>query len=395
MSILTRPAGYKTSGVYVGIKRKGKDVGLIASEVPASAAGLFTLNHVRGAAVDLCRAHLADGRLSAIVASSGVSNVCTGPEGARNALAMAEQVAQGLGVPTHDVAVATTGIIGAQLPMDKIRRGIQLALAELGEDEHGYVADSILTTDTCRKESYKKTVLSGRTVTIAGIAKGAGMVHPNLGTTFAFLTSDAAIAPPLLHECLVEGVEKSFNVMSVDGDQSTSDTVIVLANGLAGNPPVEQGGPDHRAFSEALTWVLSDLTRQLILDGEGATRFLTINVVGARSYDEAKTIARHVSTSCLVKTALFGGDPNWGRIMARVGSAGVPVDQEKISLTIGNLHVIEAGRPLAYDKAVAAQQVAGTEVEFTVNLGLGSARCTAYTCDLTYDYVKINAEYHT
>ncbi len=395
MSILTRPAGYKTSGVYVGIKRKGKDVGLIYSEVPASAAGMFTLNHVRGAAVDLCRSHLANGRLSALVASSGVSNVCTGAEGQRNALAMAEQVAKGLHIPTDDVAVATTGIIGAQLPMDKIRRGIDLALSELGEDEHGYVADSILTTDTCRKESYKKAQLSGKTITVAGIAKGAGMVHPNLGTTFAFLTSDAAIEPRLLHECLAEAVEQSFNVMSVDGDQSTSDTVIVLANGRAGNPPVQPGSADHRVFAEVLTWVLQDLAKQLVVDGEGATRFLTIKVEGARTYEEAKAIARHISTSCLVKTALFGGDPNWGRIMARVGSAGIAVDPEKISLTIGNVEVIEAGQPLAYDKAKAVEQVTGTEVEFTVNLGLGSARCIAYTCDLTYDYVKINAEYHT
>lgn len=395
MSVLTRPAGYRTSGVYVGIKRKGKDVGLIFSEVPASAAGMFTLNHVRGAAVDLCRRHLADGRLSAIVVSSGVSNVCTGAEGERNALAMAQAVAAGLAIPPEDVAVATTGIIGAQLPMEKIRKGIELALAELGEDEHGYIADAILTTDTCRKESYRKLQIGGKTVTLAGIAKGAGMVHPNLGTTFAFVTSDAAVPAELLRGCLREAVERSFNVMSVDGDQSTSDSVIVMANGAAGHAPIAAGSPEHGAFCEALGWVLQDLARQLVVDGEGATRFLSIHVTGARSYEEAKAIARHVSTSCLVKTALFGGDPNWGRIMARVGSAGIPVRQEKISLAIGNLPVIEAGQPLPYDKKVAAEQVAGAEVEFTVNLGLGSACCTAYTCDLTYDYVKINAEYHT
>ena len=395
MSVLTRPAGFRTAGVYVGIKRKGKDVGLIASDRPAQAAGMFTRNHVCGAAVDLCRRHLTSGRLSAIVASSGVSNVCTGEEGARNALAMAEQVAAGLGVPVEDVAVATTGIIGAQLPMDKIERGIALALENLGDDPEGAVADAILTTDTCRKESVREIEIGGKKVTLAGVAKGAGMVHPDLGTMFCFMTTDAVIGSPLLHDCLERAVEESFNVMSVDGDMSTSDTVIIMANGATESPRIEKGSAEHHLFADALTQVARDLVRQLIMDGEGATRFLAIRVVGARTYDEAKAVARHVSTSCLVKTALFGGDPNWGRIMARVGSAGVPVDPARVSLTIGDMQVIEAGQPVRYDKATAAAQVKGTEVHFTINLGLGQSECSAYTCDLTYEYVKINAEYHT
>jgi glutamate N-acetyltransferase / amino-acid N-acetyltransferase len=395
MSVLTKPGGFKTSGVYARIKSKGKDVGLIVCSTPASAAGVFTSNCVRGASVDLTRSHIANGRLSAIVASSGCSNVCTGKQGETNALAMAQQVADELSIPVEDIAVASTGLIGMQMPMEKIQLGIAAALAALGDDPDGDVADSILTTDTCRKESTQQVVIGGKAITIGGIAKGSGMIHPDLGTMFCFITTDAEIEAGALQQSLREASEKSFNVISIDGDQSTSDSVIVLASGAAGNAAIKSDTPEYAAFTTALSEVALDLAGQLVRDGEGATKFLSITVSGARNYTEAKQLARFLSTSYLVKTALFGADPNWGRIMMRVGSAGVNVDQDKISLTIGTTKILENGQPVEYDVKAAGEEMAGNEVSFTIELGLGDAQCTAYTCDLTYDYVKINAEYHT
>jgi len=392
---ITAPRGFRAAGVRAGIKRQGKDVVLIVSDILAHAAGLFTTNRAQAAPVLVSQEVIAKGRAQAIVANSGNANACTGEQGLRDARQMAALTARELALPSGAVLVASTGIIGQLLPMEKIAAGIREAARQLGRDNPEAAAEAIMTTDTCPKSLAVSFELSGRTVHIGGIAKGAGMICPHLATMFCFLTTDAAIAQPLLQEALQKAVDRSFNCLTVDGDMSTNDTVFCLANGQAGNPQIASAGPDLDIFQEALNHVCLRLARLMARDGEGATKLVEIQVAGASGDADARKAAMAIANSNLVKTALFGCDPNWGRVAAAAGRSGAAFQLDKTSVWFGPIAVMKDGIPLTFDASAAHTYLTGEEVVVRVDLGLGDGAATVYTCDLTYDYIRVNAEYHT
>lgn len=395
---VTAPQGFMASGVAADIKGNGsgkKDLAVLFSRVPCAVAGVFTTNKVKAAPVILSQSRVQRGCIQAVVANSGNANACTGDQGWRDANQMAELTAKSLGLGPEDVAVASTGVIGVTLPMERVRAGIAAAAAAVAEGGGQDAADAIMTTDTHRKEYALQVQIGGVLVTLGAMAKGSGMIHPNMATMLGFVTTDADIEQAALQAALQAAVEKSFNMITVDGDTSTNDMVLVLANGLAKNPRIVQGTPDYAAFAEALEQVLIHLAKEIAGDGEGATKLLEMRVRGAASLSDARKAARAVCGSSLVKAAMFGEDANWGRVLAALGYSGAEFDPTKVDLWLEDLPLMAAGAPVPLDEEAAAAILRGKNITFTADLHAGTAEATAWGCDLTYDYVKINGSYRT
>jgi glutamate N-acetyltransferase/amino-acid N-acetyltransferase len=397
---VTSPTGFRAAVAACGIKYVGRpDLALIASERPCSAAALFTTNRVKAAPVLLGQrllARRADG-LQAVAINSGNANACTGAAGLEAAQRVARAVEETLALPADSALVMSTGVIGVPLPAEKIVRGLPEAAIMLECEGGPAAARAIMTTDTRPKTCAAQVELpSGGRVAIGGMAKGAGMIAPNMATMLAVVTTDAAVSPAALDAALRAAADVSFHAVTIDGDTSTNDTLLALANGAAEARPIENlDTPDGRAFAEGLRAVCQRLAQEIARDGEGATRFVTIAVRGATSDAEARQAAMTVANSPLVKTALFGADPNWGRVLMALGRSGVELDQDKVSLHFGGLKVLEQGMPLDFDEAEAHRLLDVPEVLIEADLGLGDGQATVWTCDLSYQYVKINAEYRT
>ncbi|MCL4684939.1 bifunctional glutamate N-acetyltransferase/amino-acid acetyltransferase ArgJ [Myxococcota bacterium] len=389
--------GFRAAGVRCGLKTRGPDLMLIASEAPSAAAGVFTRSTVVGAPVTLSRARIRRGQARAIVANSGCSNVAMGARGDADALAMTEAAARALGCPPTDVLVASTGVIGQPLPLARIRRGLPKAAAALRPEGLLEAAQAIMTTDTVPKLASVRTRIGGRLVTLAGIAKGSGMIEPNMATMLSFLLTDAAVTPALLRRLLRAAVATSYNRLTVDGEGSTSDTVLLLANGCAGHPPLQDAASSGSLrLAAALGEVCEELARALARDGEGATKLVTVRVAGARSAAEAERAAKRIANSVLVKTALFGGDPNWGRILQTIGAGRIVIDLPRASVQLGGVSVFRSGASTGPEaRRRAGRALRASEIDVVVHLGAGRHAATVWTCDLSYEYVRVNAEYTT
>jgi len=392
---VTAARGFRAAGVRCGIKQQGPDLAVICSDRDCSAAGVFTTNAFKAASVVLNRERLSSGRARAIVVNSGNANACTGERGLRDAERICRRAAELLGIAPELVLNASTGIIGVPLPMPKIESGIEEAVRSLSEDGGPCAALAIMTTDTRRKVAAYEIELNGKTVRLGGICKGAGMICPNMATMLCFITTDAEIDAPALQKSLTSNVERSFNSLTVDGDMSTNDSVIVLANGASGCGRIVEGTQEYELFDRALGQVCLDLAKAIAKDGEGATKYVEVRVTGADTYEDAKAAAMTVANSPLVKTAIFGQDPNWGRVLCAVGRSGARVVPEKASLFFGDVKIVNRGEPVQLDAETARRPMLEPELVITVDLGIGAASATALTCDLSYDYVRINAEYHT
>jgi glutamate N-acetyltransferase/amino-acid N-acetyltransferase len=393
---VTAPQGFLAGGIACGIKKDQKaDLALIYSEVPAQAAGIFTTNRVQAAPVWLSKEHLRDGTAQAIIANSGNANACLGPDGAAAARAMAEAAAQYLNINPTAVLVASTGVIGVRLPVERIAATLAGRPRILARDGSLAAAQAIMTTDTIAKEVAVEIELSGCKTRIGGIAKGSGMIHPNMATLLGFITTDAAITSPLLHKTVAAVGKRTFNRITVDGDTSTNDTLFVLANGKAGNPPLDEENADYRRFREALEVVCLELAKMLVRDGEGAAKLIEIKVTEAETEAAALQVGKSIATSNLVKTAIFGEDANWGRILAAAGYSGVALQPERVAIYLGDLLVCQGGVGLVFDEERAKRILAEKELLITVALGAGQCEASIWTCDLTYDYVKINGSYRT
>lgn len=394
---VTAVPGILAGGVAAGIKPGGrKDLALVYSSTPARVAALFTSNQVKGAPVRVSQEHARGGVAQAIIASSGCANVCTGEQGLRDAREMTRLVGEQLRIPPTHVLVASTGVIGVPLPMDRIRAAIPRLVKALSPQGGRAAAEAIMTTDTRPKEAALRVEVRGRPVTIGGLAKGAGMLEPHLATMFCFVATDAVVAREALKAVLRRAVERSLNRISVDGDQSTSDTVAVLANGLAEHAPVSLGGRGLAEFGRGLEALTARLARMLVEDGEGATRVVTVAVRGAASRRDALVAARGVATSLLVKTALNGADPNWGRIMMALGRSAARVDADRVSIAIGGEPVVERGVLREGVRLARVREIMGQATyEITIDLGLGRGEDRVLTCDLSEEYVRINGKYTT
>ena len=384
------PKGFRATGIAAGLKPDGKDIALIMSDHPAAAAGMFTTNLVQAAPILLNREHLRDGRARAIVANSKNANACTGEAGLADARRTAQVAAAGLGLSAEDVLVNSTGVIGVRLPMDTIEAGVRTAASQLGPEGWDAAAEAIMTTDTVPK---KATVALSSGAVLCGIAKGSGMIAPNMATMLCFLATDAGLEPDQLGACLREAVGQSFNCVTVDGDMSTNDTVLLLANGQAGS--LNPGDPGLDEFQEGLNALCLSLARQIARDGEGATKLISIRVTGAESESQAQAVGLSVANSNLVKTAVFGRDPNWGRILCAIGYAGVAISPDRVTVSMAGIPIYGSGGGIDFDKEEAIQSLAAEEIPIDIDLGDGKAQAQIYTCDLTYDYIRINAEYTT
>ncbi len=389
--------GFKFSAVKAAIKKPGRlDLGLIFSETPATVAALFTTNGVKAAPVLLSMERAKSGTAQAVLVNSGNANACTGRQGMDDALETGRLVAEGLGIPDEAVLAASTGVIGVPLPMDRVRRAIPPLIEGLATGTLADLATAIMTTDTVPKLEQRHGEAGGKPYTIAGIATGAGMIMPNMATMLAFLVTDAAVAPAWLDRIFRDANAASFNSITVDGDTSTNDTALVLANGAAGNAPLSDGNPDAARFAELLREIMVALARQLVKDGEGATKFVSITVRGAVSDIEARQAAMAIANSCLVKTAFFGQDANWGRILAAGGYSGARIDPERAWLWFDDVVMAKHGIFAGGDAETRGSTVLRNgEFSVTVDLKLGEGSATVYTSDLSYDYVKINADYRT
>lgn len=394
---ITAPQGFTAAGIHCGIKKKRlPDLALLVSKRNGSVAGVFTTNRLAAASVTLNRLKLRRKTARAILVNSGNANAVTGEQGYADAVEMAELVGKRLGIAPHTVFVGSTGVIGQPLPMARIRQGVPALIKQLRRAGGHDAAKAILTTDLRTKESACRTRIGGRTITVGGMAKGSGMIHPDMATMLAYVTTDAAIGPSTLQQALTAAVAKSFNCISVDGDSSTNDSVLCLANGLAGNPILRAGSPALAAFQRALDQVCLDLAMKVIRDGEGVTKVVKLAVTGARTHADAKQIAKTVGTSLLVKTALFGEDANWGRIAAALGRAGVAIDSRRIGLAFDGVPILKAGRPLGASAQRRIDRIVKSR-EFTVAIAVGSgpASATLWITDLSYEYVRINASYRS
>ncbi|MBI4245673.1 MAG: bifunctional glutamate N-acetyltransferase/amino-acid acetyltransferase ArgJ [Candidatus Rokubacteria bacterium] len=394
---VTAVPGILAGGVAAGIKADGKkDLALIYSSTPARAAAVFTSNQVKGAPVLVSLEHVRGGIAQAIVASSGCSNVCTGEQGIRDAKEMTKLVGDGLRVPAKHVLVAATGVIGVPLPMDRVRAAVPKLVKSLSPKGSRAAAEAILTTDNRPKEVALRVDVNGRPVTIGGIAKGAGMIAPQMATMLCFVTTDAVIAPGALRSALRRAADSSFNRITIDGDQSTSDTTAVLANGLAENAPLEAGGRGLREFTRGLDALMRRLAAMLISDGEGATKAVTVVVRGAASRRDARLAARSVAESLLVKTAINGQDPNWGRIMMALGKSPARVDQHRVAIAFDDEAVVEHGALREGTRVDRIREMMGRQAyTIMIDLGLGRSEDRVITCDLSEEYVRINAKYTT
>jgi glutamate N-acetyltransferase / amino-acid N-acetyltransferase len=393
---VTSPQGFKASGLHAGIKKKRKDVGLLHSEVPAAAAGVFTTNLVRAACVTQNEAQLAATPfLQGIIVNSGNANACTGLQGDLDAQQMRLEAAKSLGISEDLVAIASTGVIGVPMPMEPLTNGIHQAAESLTVEGGDDFAQAILTTDTGKKTVAVQLVIDGQIVTIGGVAKGSGMIHPNMATMLAFVTTDAAVEPAALKSLLSRTTDQTYNRITVDGDTSTNDMVLVLANGLANNAVLTAEHPQWDDFVAAFRHVSEKLAKDIARDGEGATKLIEVEVNGAATEAIAATIAKSIIGSSLVKTAVYGADANWGRILAAAGYSGAPFDPQKVDIWLGCIQVAAGGMGLLFDEEAAKEYLLGDPVKITVDLHSGDATATAYGCDLTYDYVRINASYRT
>jgi len=393
---ITSPQGFKAAGVACGIRKKGrKDIALVYSQVPAQAAAVYTLNKFQAAPLQVTREHLQDGIAQAIVVNSGVANACMGQEGLKDARKMAQLTAACLQIKAEDVVVASTGVIGVPLPMELITEGIKAASKALSYDGGADAAEAIMTTDLIKKEIACKLDIGGKTVTIGAMAKGSGMIHPNMATMLGFITTDASVESKCLQHVLKKATEATFNMISVDGDTSTNDMVVILANGLADNPKITMDSEYLKDFEKAIVEVCTILAKKIAQDGEGATKLIEVEVVGAKSLEDARKGARAICSSNLVKAAIFGEDANWGRIVTALGYSGAEVDPLKVDVYIGDLLVAKDGTGLNFDEDRARQILQQKEVKLRVDLNLGSAKAMAWGCDLSYDYVRINADYRS
>ncbi|OEH86782.1 bifunctional ornithine acetyltransferase/N-acetylglutamate synthase [Desulfuribacillus stibiiarsenatis] len=392
---VTTPKGFLAQGVYAGIKRKRNDLGVLYSVNPASAAGVYTLNVVQAAPLKLTKQCLKQtGKLQAIVVNSGNANACTGVEGDKNAKIMQELVAQGLDIPNEYVGVASTGVIGQQLPMDCVRKGIELALMDLSENGGTGFSESILTTDTCDKNLAVQVEIDGVTISIGGAAKGSGMIHPNMATMLGFITTDADIEPGLLQQLLSDVTDQTFNMITVDGDTSTNDMVLVMANGYSG-VKLDTNHPQWEVFKEAFNYVSEYLAKTIARDGEGATKLIEVTVKKAKSKEQASIIAKSVIGSSLVKSAVFGADANWGRIVCAAGYSGADFDPDKIEVYLMGTLIFQNGMGITVDEDVLQEKMKDEFVPIELVLHDGEAQARAWGCDLTYDYVRINASYRS
>ena len=395
--------GFRAAGLHVGVKTHNvnkKDVALIVSDADCAAAAVFTTNVVKAAPIHVTKAHLANGRARAVVANSGNANACA-PLGEENAERMCAAAAKAIGCGAEDVLVCSTGVIGQTLRVNVIEEGMEELASLLEQSGAGSdaAAHAIMTTDTVKKEAAVETTVGGKTVRIGGIAKGSGMIHPNMGTMLCFITTDCAISPEMIREALVDTAHVSFNRISVDGDTSTNDTCLVLANGLAGNETITGEGEDYAAFLKALKALCVRLARMMAKDGEGARHLITCTVSGAKDEESAQTIAKSVISSALTKAAIFGCDANWGRVLCAMGYSGEKFDPDKVDVAFasaaGEIPVCRRGRGLDFDEDLAKRILTEDEVEIRVRMGEGDASCTCWGCDITYDYIKINGDYRT
>ncbi|MFC1794585.1 bifunctional glutamate N-acetyltransferase/amino-acid acetyltransferase ArgJ [Planctomycetota bacterium] len=407
---ITSPKGFLAAGVRCGIKKSGKnDLGLLVCPTGAKAAAVFTTNKIVSAAVTVCKQHVnpqdalrRSTSISAVVVNSGNANACTGETGIKNAITMCSKTAKEVKIDNRqstieNVLVASTGIIGEHLPMQNVTAGIEKAAVKLSDSAKAGLnfTKAIMTTDTKPKQAVRRLDISGCKVTIAGTVKGAGMIAPNMATTLCFITTDAAISKPLLGSALKAAIGESLNRLTVDGHQSTNDTAIILASGLAGNRPIVSKCPRYKNFAKVLGELCDDLARQMALDAEGATRMFKVVVKGAATKADAAKACRAIADYPLVKCAVHGGDPNWGRIICAVGSVGVKLNPDKLSCKIGQITVFSRGKPAKFDPKKAGKVISQAEHTITVDLGAGKASDFCYGCDLSAEYVRINADYHT
>lgn len=393
---VTFAKGFTAAGVKAGIKKSGNlDVAVIYTKTQAVVAGTFTQNKVAAAPVYVSKEVVATGTAHAIVANAGCANACTGQQGLDDAHKMAQIAADELGVNADDVIVGSTGVIGVNLPMDKLEAGIKDAVANLSTDGSDNAGRAIITTDTHSKSVTCEFELSGKTVRMGAIAKGSGMIRPNMATMLCYITTDIAIDQALLQKAVSGCVEKSFNMISVDGDMSTNDMVIVLANGEANNTKITEENADYQIFFDKLMMLCTELAKQIAADGEGASKFLTINVKGAKSFADAKTVGMAIANSPLVKTAFFGEDPNWGRVICAVGYSGADMVPEKTVVKFGGITIFANGTGATYDEKALAHVMKEKDIVIDIELNMGQEDATVWSCDLSYEYVKINGEYHT
>ncbi len=390
---ITAPLGFRAAGIHCGVRRSRPDLAMIVSDKPAVASAVYTRNLVKAAPLLVTEEHLArSAEVKAVVVNSGVANACTGQRGIDDARMTARRAAALLGSDPETVLVASTGVIGQPLPLDRVLQGLPALVSQLHEAGGPAAAEAILTTDTFTKTTQRKVELAGGTITLGGMAKGSGMIHPDMATTLGFVTTDADIPRATLDHCLRTATARTFNRITVDGDTSTNDMVILLANGASG---VHLGPTDRDTFLQALTELMTELARMVASDGEGASRLISVEVTGADSEDNAVAAARTVAASALVRTAVHGADANWGRIVAAVGRAGVPCSPESLTVSLNGLVVLSPGFESQFDEAEASRRLASDEVVIRIDMGLGSCQATTWTCDLTAEYVRINASYRS
>jgi len=397
---LTDVRGINAWGAHMGIKSKRRDIALIYSDKPASAASVFTQNLVCAEPIKLSRKHIEDGSIQAIIINSGNANACTGKKGWEGAVAMAETTAKELDIPVESVLVASTGLIGEPFPTEKVLSGIKECVSKMSKREiaGSLAANAILTTDTFAKEGYSSFEVDGTTINMAGIAKGSGMIHPNMATMLGFIVCDVAITSELLDKALREAVNKTFNMITVDGDTSTNDMVSIICNGMAENKIIDKEDERYDLFLEHLIKLCKHLAMLIVSDGEGSTKLVEYRVEGAKTEEGARQIARTISDSNLVKTAIFGTDPNWGRIFAAAGRAGVTFDPDKVDLYFGSgraVQILDNGQPTDHSREEVKKEMNTSTITITLTLNEGTEEAVAWGSDLSYEYVRINAEYTT
>lgn len=391
------PKGFQATGIYSGIKKVEKlDLGVVMSEVPAAAAGVYTTNLFQAAPLKVTKESIEKyGKLQALIVNSGNANACTGEKGMDDAYAMQLSVGKAFSIPAELVGVASTGVIGEYLPMDRVMKGIEELPNALTAESAPLFSQAILTTDLIEKSICVEVVIDGQVVTIAGTAKGSGMIHPNMATMLAFVTTDGLVDQQVLQGLLRKATDETFNMITVDGDTSTNDMVVVMANGQAGNQMITDDHPQASLFYEALCLVMKDLAQKIARDGEGATKLIEVEVSEAPSLDVARKVAKAVISSNLVKTAIYGADANWGRIICAVGYSGASINPELVDVSLGNIQVVKASFPVPFSEEEALAYLQQEKVKIVINLHDGDQQAIAWGCDLTYDYIKINASYRT
>ena len=393
---VTSPQGFSAGATYAGLKTFAEDkldLGIIASDSPCTAAGVFTTSTIKSPTVSVNQAHLKAASPKGIIVNAGIANACVGEQGYIDAEEMASITANILNAAPSEILVCSTGVIGVELPMSLIRDGV--ANINLSKDGANQVARAMMTTDTRPKEVAVSCAIAGKTISIGGVAKGSGMIHPNMATMLSFITTDANVEQHFLEHCLTEVADSSYNMLTVDGDTSTNDTVLVLANGSANNEQITEGTKEAEVFQSALLEVAIFLTKELARDGEGASRLLSIEITGAKDVKSARQAARTIASSSLVKSAVYGSDPNWGRVLAALGRSEIEADETKIDLFVNGVCIMESGTPIPFHKEAVVVLMKGPEVTFKLQLNLGDASATAWGCDLTQEYVIINSAYTT